>query len=48
MRQEGTRNSDKLYSEKIFLFDGAGGSFKIQFRNDRMKFVPGPHFGYPY
>ena len=29
MRQQGTRNSDKLYSGKIFLFDGAGGPFII-------------------
>ena len=55
MRQQGTRNPDKLYSGKIFVFDGAGGPFIIQFRNEaagRIKFVfgphlaPGPHFGF--
>ena len=32
MSKKGTKNPDKLYY-KIFLFDGAGGLFIIQFRN---------------
>ena len=39
-------NPDKLFSGKIFLPDGAGGPFIIQFRNEaegRIKFVQGPH-----